>query len=75
MKDINNYYLAIYDLNDNYITQLENIDEATTLFNKQKKELNRIIKNDDCLVYLGHKVRIYLFKKFNIDEAYKRCTN
>ena len=68
-----NYYLSVYDINDNFITNIDDIKNATTLFNIENKELLNKLRNNENFVYNGHIVKVYIYKKFKIQECYRRC--
>lgn len=69
-----NYYLCIYDLNDNFLYQFESLENATQLLNIQTKDLLRRIRNKQNIILNNQKVKLYLYKKFNIEEkGIQRC--
>lgn len=72
---INKYYLAVYDYEDNYITQYDDFNTATNELKLTFKNLIKNLKLEEYLILDNKKVRLYLMEKFNIDEEYKRCTN
>lgn len=70
---LNDYYIEIYDEQDNYIGFLENIENACKLFNKELKEVLRKLRNNEMFVKNGKKYKLFLNKK---ELSYKeiRCS-
>ena len=66
------YYIAMYDKNDNYVYSFENIEDAANVLNIEAKEVSRKIKNDDYIRFGKTVVKLYLQPKFKINENYKR---
>ena len=43
MNKRGNYFIAMYDLEDNYITEFNSIEECALYFNKSKKDIRDYI--------------------------------
>lgn len=69
MKKYNDFYFAVYDLNDNYICFFETIDEASTLLNMKPFHFYRNLRENRLFIFRNILVRIFPYKKFNINEA------
>lgn len=67
-----NYFLCIYDMEDNYLNFLENIDCSVKFFNKPLKEIYRILKTSHVIELDGIKFKIYLVKKEPIKANCRR---
>ena len=67
-----NFFIAVYDQNDNYIASFENIESIETAFNIKLKEVLKRIKNNLGLEYNGHKLRLFVYKKEKIEEKSRR---
>lgn len=65
-------FLSLYDLNDNFVLNLENFEEAESFFNMKAYNIMRNI-NYDIPFRLGKSyVKLYLIPKNKINENYKR---
>lgn len=60
---LNDYFVAIYDLDDNYIMGFENLKELSQFFDKPLKYILLYIRNNYCLKKEGVKYKVYLYKK------------
>ena len=67
-----NYFIAVYDSNDNYITSFENIEMVPTVFNIKLKKILESIRNDTKLEYNNLKLKLYIYKKDKIEENVRR---
>lgn len=67
-----NYFIAVYDQYDNYVTSFENIDDPTKVFNITLMELLRKIRNNLGLEHNGHKLKLFVYKKEKIEENVRR---
>lgn len=57
------YFVAIYDLEDNFIDYSEDIESFSKTFNIPIKKLLQIIRTDSCIVLNHQKYKLYLVRK------------
>lgn len=67
-----NYFIAVYDCNDNYITSFENIEMVPAVFNIKLKKILESIRNNTRLEYNNLKLKLYIYKKEKIEENVRR---
>ena len=60
---LNDYYIEIYDEQDNYIGFLENIENACPIFNKELKKILYAIRNNNYIIHENKKYKLFLNKK------------
>lgn len=58
-----NYFIAVYSKDDEYIFSLETLEEASAYFNICVKELLRKLRQDSFINYNGNLVKLFLCKK------------
>lgn len=58
-----NYFIAVYSKDDEYIFSLETLEEASEYFNICIKELLRKLRQDSFINYNGNLVKLFLCKK------------
>lgn len=58
-----NYFIAVYSKDDEYIFSLETLEEASIYFNICVKELLRKLRQDSFINYNGNLVKLFLVKK------------
>lgn len=58
-----NYFIAIYSKDDEYIFSLETLDEASEYFNIKVCELLRKLRQDSFINYNGNLVKLFLVEK------------
>lgn len=57
------YFVAMYDLEDNFIDYCEDIESFSKTFNIPVKKLLQIIRTDTCIVLNHQKCKLYLVRK------------
>ena len=67
-----NYFIAIYDQNDNNIMSFEDIETPVKVFNITLQRLLDKIRNNLGIEYKGHKLKIYVFEKEKEIENVRR---
>ena len=58
----NNYFICLYDKQDNYITSFENIEESTNFFNMRLDNFLRALRKG-TIEYNNKRCKLYIFKK------------
>ena len=66
------YFVALYDANDNYITQFEDIEMAGHYFNIPIYKVLHIVRTDSLIEVNHHRCKMYLVKKEPIMEEVRR---
>lgn len=66
------FFIAMYDINDNYIMELETFEQASIFFNMTKYHIMRNIVHEIPFKFGKTYVKLYLIKKAKINENYKR---
>ena len=69
---LNDCYVAIYDLDDNYIIGFDDIKDLTQFFNVPLKRILFSIRNNYCLIKNSKKYKLYLYEKENEKEEVRR---
>jgi len=67
-----NYFIAVYDCEDNYITSFENIESFGTAFNITINKIIKRIKNNLGLEQNNLKLKLFIYKKDKIEENVRR---
>lgn len=67
---LNDYFIAVYDLQDNYIYSFDDIDKLTQFFNLSLKEILIKIKNN---LVINKEFKFYLYKKPKFERKRKKC--
>lgn len=67
-----NFFIAVYDQYDNFITDFDNIESTTNAFNISLKKILESIRNKTRLEYKGKKLKLFVYKKEKIEEKSKR---
>lgn len=67
-----NYFVALYDYNDNYITSFEDVESTGNAFNIPIKKVLYLLRTDSYIVINNHKCKMYLVRKEKIEEDFKR---
>ena len=67
-----NYFISVYDENDNNIASFENIETPTKVFNIELKKILESIRNNTRLEYKGNIIKLIVYKKEPIKEAVRR---
>lgn len=67
-----NYFVALYDYEDNYVTQFEDVESTSHAFNIPVKKVLYLIRNDSYIVVNNHKYKMYLVRKEKIKEEVRR---
>jgi len=67
-----NFFIALYDYYDNYVTSFEDVESITTAFNIPTKKVLYLLRTDSCITINNHKYKMYLVQKNKIQENYKR---
>lgn len=67
-----NFFIAVYDQNDNYITSFEKIESIDTAFNIGLKKILEAIRNNTRLEYNNLKLKLFVYKKEKIKEEVRR---
>ena len=67
-----NYYVSVYDTDDNNIMSFEKIEDLPYFFNQPLNAIIRILRNNWSIEYYGHKVNLYVYKKENEKVIKKR---
>ena len=67
-----NFFIAVYDQYDNFITNFDNIESTTNALNISLKKILESIRNKTRLEYKGKKLRLFVYKKEKIDERTRR---
>ena len=67
-----NYFISVYDENDNNIMSFENIETPTKVFNIELKKILEAIRKNARLEYKGHILKLVVYKKEPIKEAVRR---
>ena len=62
-KRYDKYYVVLYDKDDNYYTQYDNINSLALDLNYKLYELYRKIRNDSKIVINNRKYRICLYDR------------
>ena len=60
---LNDYFVAIYDLQDNYVYSFDDIESLTQFFNLSLKEILLKIKNNLTIKLQNKEFRLYIYKK------------
>lgn len=68
---LNNYFVALYTLNDEIITTFEDIEMLSHAINMRKGDLLRAIREKNNINIFGHRAKIYLYEKQDIKERGK----
>ena len=58
-----NYFVALYTKDDEYITCFENVDEVSNFFNIPIFKVLERIRNDEFIIYKNVFCKLYLVKK------------
>ena len=69
---LNDYFVAIYDLDDNYIIGFDDIKDLPKFFNKPLKYVLWYIRENYCLKKDGIKYKVYLYEKELEKEEVRR---
>lgn len=64
MNKRGNYFIAMYDLEDNYITEFNSIEECALYFNKSKKDIRDYIFRKKKII---NKFKLYKFEDISPD--------
>ena len=67
-----NYFISVYDENDNNIMSFENIETPTKVFNIELKKILEAIRKNARLEYKGNILKLVVYKKEPIKEAVRR---
>lgn len=67
-----NYFISVYDENDNNIMSFENIESTSTAFNIGIKPILKHIRYNLGFEYKGHILKLVVYKKEPIKEAVRR---
>ena len=67
-----NYFVALYDYLDNYVTQFEDVESTANAFNIPVKKVLYLIRTDSYIVLNNHKYKMYLVRKEKIEEHVRR---
>ena len=68
-----NYYVSVYDTDDNNIMSFEKIEDMPYFFNQPLFQIIRAIRDNlGMLEYSGHKVKLYVYKKENEKRVVSR---
>lgn len=65
------YFVALYDVNDFYITSFEDIESVATFLNIEVKEVLRKCREEKFIKYKNTYVKLYLVKK-DIEKTKKK---
>lgn len=68
-REFDNYYFAVYSLNDEYICGFDNIDMLGGFFNMQLKEVLKNLRNKRNFILNGKLVKVYVYKKEKFIES------
>lgn len=66
-----NYFVALYTKEDEYITCFENVEEISNFFNVPVCKVLERIRNDQFIVYKNNFCKLYLVKK-EIEKSISR---
>ena len=58
-----NYFIAIYSMDDDYIFSLDTLEETSNYFKIPVCEVLRKLRQDSFINYNGNLVKLYLVKK------------
>lgn len=58
-----NYFVALYTKDDEYITSFETIEDTSNYFNIEVKEILRKIRQDDFVLFKNILCKLYLVRK------------
>lgn len=58
-----NYFIAVYSKDDEYIFSLDTLEEVSILFDISIKEVLRKLRQDTFIKYKGNLVKLFLVKK------------
>ena len=67
-----NYFIAVYDQYDNFITYFENIENVCQAFNIKLSKLLKYIRYNISIQNKNNKLRLFVCKKEKIDERTRR---
>lgn len=67
-----NYFVALYDYNDNYVTQFDDVESIGHAFNIPVKKVLYLVRTDSYIVIDNHKYKMYLVRKDKIEENVRR---
>lgn len=59
----NNYFLCIYDKNDNYLMSFDSIEETSKFFNKSVKRILFALRNNLGIVYNHKQCKLICIEK------------
>lgn len=62
-----NYFICLYDKQDNYITSFENIEQSSKFFNMKQKNFLRALKKG-VIEYNNQRCKLFVFKKDKEDD-------
>jgi len=67
-----NYFVALYDYNDNYVNHFEDVESISHAFNIPVKKVLYLVRTDNYLVIDNHKYKLCLVKKEKEIEIKRR---
>ena len=58
-----NYFICLYDKQDNYITSFENLTQASNFLNTKVKFILYYLRNNLGIEYNNHRYKLFCYKK------------
>lgn len=66
------YFFAMYNMNDNFIMNIEDIQEVATILNMKLFNVARNLRNNMNFNFCNQLVKIYPIEKEEINEKFER---
>ena len=66
-----NYFIGLYDLNDNLITVFDELGALTKFLNKPLNLIIYRLKTSGLIEYNSHKVKMYIFEKDKEEDYFE----